>query len=222
MQKYTAERVQTTPFHVYLLLSISRSTLADANETLEIARDLLPQGVVRGVELSGNPFAGDADAIAAIFRRAQEFGLPYTLHTAEKRDDAEVAALLALRPPRVGHGIFTPAPLLRAMERDGTAVEVCLTSNVVSRSIPDAASHPVLRPGAFAGPVVFCCDDRGLFRTTLSDELAKGYLAYHKNETLPGFLAEQFRVGLGLSFLTPGEREKLASLVPGPERAAEA
>jgi len=53
----------------------------------------------------------------------------------------ETAAMLALRPERLGHMCYLDAPLEAALAAARTPVELCLTSNLATRSVGALRNH---------------------------------------------------------------------------------
>lgn len=133
------------------------------------------RNIVVGVELSGNPYKGRWDDFEPLLRRVRDrIGLPVSLHFAEVDNEDEAFQMLAFRPDRVGHAsVMSPAVRTALMEAR-TPVEVCLTSNVVARSVDSVQNHPAvthLIPAA-RNTVCICTDDCLLLDTTLSKEYA--------------------------------------------------
>lgn len=74
---------------------------------------------------------------APALAEARRLGLAVTLHCGEVPAPSEVAAMLAFRPGRLGHAVTVAADggLLPALLASRVPVELCLSSNVLSRSV---------------------------------------------------------------------------------------
>ena len=171
---------------VGVLVSVDRArSVAEAARNVRIAAQHAPRAAVAGtragapfagvvgVDLSGNPAAGSFAALQPVLDYARDAaGLPVTVHTAECDRPAETRAVLAWGPRRVGHAVCVADPAVRAaMAASRVPVEVCLSSNLFSRSIPAPRAHPFVAAGG-TNPRCLCTDDPGVFATTLSREWA--------------------------------------------------
>jgi len=85
-------------------------------------------------------------------------------------------------------------------------VEVCLTSNLKTGSVPRVAEHHLGRLAAAQHPVLLATDDSGLFATTLSTEysLARTELALNSDE-----LIQIARRGFEYAFVSPDAKRRL-------------
>lgn len=165
-----------------------------------------------GMELSGNPYVGDFAALrpALDYVRTQG-GLPITIHMAEVQNRAETEAVLEWGPQRVGHSVCVDNAICEAMvSKYKMPVEVCLTSNIFSRSIAAPAAHPFVqvRKKHPAHPICFCTDDPGVFQTSLSREyaLAERECGFSRDELL-GVCKES----IDLSFAPADVKKKIRS-----------
>ncbi|KAG2499149.1 hypothetical protein HYH03_002731 [Edaphochlamys debaryana] len=193
------------PIAVKLLLSIDRrEDAAAALETVQLAARLAPRGVV-GVDLSGNPVVGAWAAWAPALAEARRLGLRVTLHAGEVPAPAEVAAMLAFRPDRLGHCCCLDAGLGSELRASAIPLELCLTSNVLTQSVPSYPEHHFAELYAAGHPVVLCTDDSGVFGTTLSREYAIAAAAFNLSIA---DLQELARRSVGYVFA--GEEEEAA------------
>lgn len=118
----------------YLLLSIDRAApVADAEDTLAVALALRDHRLL-GLDLCGNPNAGTAAAFVSLLTRARaDHGLRLTVHfgeTATAGTDAELEALLACGPSRLGHVIYVGDRVAAEVARRRLGLELCLSCNV--------------------------------------------------------------------------------------------
>ena len=171
---------------VGVLVSVDRARpVAEAERNVRIAAQHAPSAAVAGtragapfagvvgVDLSGNPGAGSFAAVQPALDYARDAaGLPVTVHAAECERPAETRAVLAWGPRRVGHAVCVADAGVRAeMAACRVPVEVCLSSNLFSRSIAAPRAHPFVASGS-TNPRCLCTDDPGVFATTLSREWA--------------------------------------------------
>ena len=165
---------------VRLLLSIDRRTsLDDAWDTLKLAEEFMNKdGIVVGLDLSGDPAKGDVVDFLPVFRAAKSKGLKLALHLSEVSDRGpETLSLLDLPPDRIGHGTFLhrgpdgPAAV-ELVRKYHIPIEICPTSNLVTQTASCMEDIHFQFWYNKQHPVVICTDDKGVFSTTLSDEFA--------------------------------------------------
>ncbi|KAL7719236.1 adenosine deaminase [Entamoeba marina] len=196
-------RSKTTPFYPYLLLSINRSRLNVAKDTINLAAQFKSTGFVKGIELSGNPFKGTYNEIVPLMNYAKEKGLFITMHIGEKVDDQEVMELLKCNPSRVGHGIYINKKGIEYMNTHNIDCEICLTSNIVSRSIPNYGGHPIMKKSTIPRQ---------------EKEYRHAVESYCKTaEESKDFIREMTRNGIEKSFLDENEKIELRHYISNLE-----
>jgi aminodeoxyfutalosine deaminase len=181
-----------------------------ARATLDHALSCPPEALT-GFGLSGIEQARSAhqDVFRSVFASAIAAGLHSVPHAGEMSGPATIwEAVNGLRAERIGHGISCLAdPSLVAYLRETQIpLEVCPTSNVCTRQVPDLASHPLPRLLAEGLFVTLNSDDPPMFGTTLTQE-------YRQAASVLGLshdqLAELARAGVRASFLDAAAKRAL-------------
>ncbi|KAH9927428.1 Metallo-dependent hydrolase [Epithele typhae] len=194
-----AEVERYPPERAALVVSLDRRMApADAAECVALAVALRRAGRrVVGVDLCGTPTAGTAAAFKEHFAAAKAAGLGVTLHIAEIPDSPaeETLELLSFKPDRLGHATFLDAAAKRVVRAEATCVEICLSSNLVCKTVPTLDAHHLNYYLEHNHPVAICTDDILPFRNSLMGEYAL-------------LLAER-PLGLGLS---EADVEKIAKM----------
>ncbi|GIL43420.1 hypothetical protein Vafri_904 [Volvox africanus] len=195
---------------VKLLLSIDRrEDAAAALETVQLAARYKCRGVV-GVDLSGNPYVGSWASWSGALAAARAVGLGVTLHAGEVYSPAETAAMLAFRPDRLGHCCCLDRKLAETLRASAIPLELCLTSNVLTQSVPSYSEHHFAELYAAGHPVVLCTDDSGVFGTMLSREYAIAATAFKMPMNA---LVELSRKSIEYTFADAQEKQRLRSIM---------
>ncbi|KIK23233.1 hypothetical protein PISMIDRAFT_100779 [Pisolithus microcarpus 441] len=178
-----------------LIVSIDRRmSEADAKECVDLAITLRAAGRrVVGLDLCGDPEKGDVVTFEKHFKRGKDAGLGVTLHIAEAKASttAESLALLGWRPDRLGHATFL-SDEHKALFFADPCIEICLTSNFITKTVQSLESHHIRYYLANDHPIAICVrvesrfilsrcaeigavdtDDTLPFRTTLLGEYAQ-------------------------------------------------
>jgi adenosine deaminase len=117
--------------------------------------------------------------LAPLVEHARSAGLGVTIHVGEEggaHGIEEVGEVVeSLRPDRVGHGILAAQDeeIMRALVEAGTVLEICPTSNLLTRALADAdALRDTIRTFADRGVAfTIATDGPEMMRTHLRDEL---------------------------------------------------
>ncbi|HTK59690.1 MAG TPA: adenosine deaminase [Candidatus Baltobacteraceae bacterium] len=143
-----------------------------------------PRGGVVAVDLAGND-ALDCREHSRAFRWAKERGLGVTIHAAESGPPERIREALTLfGADRIGHAVRAAEdPMtLFLMATYGTAIEVCLTSNVQTRTVESYATHPARDYYKRGLRVTLNTDNRLLADTTLYYEYSMAALHWWEIE----------------------------------------
>lgn len=177
----TAEGAERCGIEVGLIGILPRTSPPEVNR--QAAADLLRwargphPGAWRlcGFDLADSESARPPEQFAPLVERARAAGLGITIHSGEDTSAAHVRRTLELfRPARIGHGIrsWGDPEALRRLQESGIMLEVCPTSNWLTRSVPSLEEHPL--PSLRKAGVRVCVnsDDPNLMGIDLVHEYA--------------------------------------------------
>lgn len=138
---------------------------------LKEARELFGYGVV-GCDLAGDEKAYPTARFEEFFRRAKEYGMPYTIHAGECGSRDEIKTAIGFGARRIGHGIAMRGDEeLRKLCADRRiGVELCPTSNLQTKAVTDIAEYPLAEFLAASVPVSVNTDNRTVSNTSCTDE----------------------------------------------------
>jgi adenosine deaminase len=164
-----------------LIVMMDRTFSAELNMiVVEKAVAWAPRGIV-GVDIAGpRPGGGRYDyrQIEPHIARAREAGLGVTIHVGEeggRNGIDELAEVIEhLRPDRIGHGILAAGEpeLLRMLRETEIVLEVCPTSNLLTKALADEdAVRKTFRAFVDSGVrFTIATDGPEMMRTHLRDE----------------------------------------------------
>lgn len=160
-----------------------------------------------GVDLAGIEANFDFASLATVFRDLRTAGFPLTIHAGEEKGLAKnvSAAIESYGAVRIGHGVQSAydEEVFAKVRDTGTVLELCPTSNWLTRAVAAKEQHPLpflLRRGA---KVTINSDDPGVFGIRLSGEyrLCGEVLGLTRDE-----IAASVRTGLEASFIDPDQK----------------
>ncbi|VDO92476.1 unnamed protein product [Soboliphyme baturini] len=130
-----------------------------------------------GIDLSGNPEV-DATHLLPVLRQAKYDRFKLSLHVSEVAENGiQTLKLLELQPERIGHATcllkhsdVEPFKLMTSVIDSSIPIEICLSSNVVCRTVESYEAHHMEFWRKKNHPIVLCTDDKGIFLTCLSRE----------------------------------------------------
>jgi adenosine deaminase len=175
-------RLEYPQVHAGLILMMDRTFSARQNEVIvEKAIGWAARGIV-GVDIAGPRPGGaryDYRAVQPMVEEARNAGLGVTIHVGEEGGEngrEEIGEVLeVLRPDRIGHGILAAGDeeLMRELRTAEVVLEICPTSNLLTKALPDeAAVRDVFRTFVEHGVrFTIATDGPEMMHTHLKDEL---------------------------------------------------
>jgi adenosine deaminase len=162
---------------------------------------------VIGLDVAGDEARYPTIEYASFYEEAKALGIYTTCHAGETVGTTNLRAALDLGVMRIGHGIhlMEDPDLVTEVVLRQVPLEIGISSNVRTRSVPSFESHPALAFHRVGVPITINTDDRGILGIDLTHE--------YKEASRLGFTAEELaRISLGSVnhlFLPEDQRQRL-------------
>ena len=148
----------------------SEETMA---RTVEFA--IQNQNAFCGIDLAGPENLRAPKTYRSLLAPARTAGLNITIHAGEGTPAHHIwEAIDDLGAKRIGHGtsLFEDPELPAVLRKRSICLEMCPTSNRITRAVPELTQHPLARALRAGIPVCINTDDPAIFGVTLPGEVA--------------------------------------------------
>lgn len=158
-----------------VILCFYRSLSEEQNDwTLALMKKYFGNGVV-GVDLAGDESRYPFELYKKYFVEARKMRIPITAHAGEAAGPESIKSALDMGASRIGHGtrLREDKELMKRVIDDGIPLEICVTSNVQTQTVPDYPDHPIREYFDSGIKVTLNTDDRSVSGIDLSYEIKK-------------------------------------------------
>lgn len=159
-------------------------------ETLELTKKyLVEDGGVTGMDLAGAEALYPTSKYAALFAKAREYGIPFTIHAGEAVGAESVRCAIEYGAARIGHGvrIREDDSVCELVKNKGIFLEMCPTSNRQTHAVENMKDYPFIKYLNDGIKVTLNTDDMAIEGITLAEEFR-----YIENEF--GLTSEQKKI----------------------------
>ena len=142
-------------------------------ETLELSRKyLVEDGGVVAIDLAGAEALFPTEDYEALFAKAKEEKVPFTIHAGEAGDAEDVKTAIRMGASRIGHGVRIAGneEVIQLVKDAGIFLEMCPTSNRQTKAVTNMSDYPLKDFLENGLKVTLNTDDPAIERTTLSRE----------------------------------------------------
>jgi len=178
-------------------IELAQALASERKKDIENGLQFKSSGVV-GLDFCGNPYDGHFDTFKELFANSN---MNQTIHFAEVDNYEESKSMLSHCAEmngkvklRLGHAVCLNDELKEMLVVDkskeelkskhtkfeGVPVEICLTSNLMSKSVHNVHDHPLVMFYLSNHPISLNTDDRGVFQTTLEEDYMRAIDVFEK------------------------------------------
>lgn len=155
-----------------LILCCMRGKSYESNtETVELAGDYLNRGVC-AIDLAGAEALYPTETYQDIFQMAKARNIPFTIHAGEAAGPDSIRKALDFGALRIGHGVrvVEDTALLDRIIREQVPLEICVSSNIQTRTFDSCEDHPIRRLYELGAAITVNTDNMTVSDTTLQKE----------------------------------------------------
>lgn len=167
--------LEKTGLHANLILCCMRGNGNETEnyETLELAHKYLTDdGGVVAIDLAGAEALFPTSDYRELFKKAADYNIPFTIHAGEADGPGSIRLAVEYGARRIGHGVraFEDMEVVELLRDNGVTLELCPTSNRMTRAVMNMADYPLRRFMEAGVKVTLNTDDPGIEGITLADE----------------------------------------------------
>ncbi|EGG11848.1 uncharacterized protein MELLADRAFT_58895 [Melampsora larici-populina 98AG31] len=208
------ESYDQTKMIIRLLVSVDwRHTPEEALAIIDLAQKERGRGIV-GIDVCGDPSkSGRYRGLLPALRKAkEEYNLKITVHFSEIESQGPYLdhQLRDLKPDRLGHATFLTASAQNHVIENQLPIEVCITSNLLTKTVESVEEHHVKWAVNNGIPVLISTDDTLLFDTTSSNEYKLALQLLGGDRAL---LLNQIKMGIEITFGTDEDKAWMRSKI---------
>lgn len=203
-------------FKAQLILCCMRGADSEkANrETIRLAAEFFNDHVcakVCAVDLAGAEALFPTRSFSDLFAFARELDVPFTIHAGEAAGAESIEAALSFGARRLGHGVrvIERPELLEEIIEKQIPLELCMTSNLQTKALPQSTDYPLLYLLRRGAVVTVNTDNMTVSGTTIAHEYAAlramGMTAQEEKLLL--------KHGVEAAFLPEMEKERLRETI---------
>ncbi|MFC0214960.1 adenosine deaminase [Paenibacillus chartarius] len=185
---------------------------AENIRVIHAAHSFQGRGVV-GVDLAGDEARFPPQLHRDVFRLADRYGFPVTLHAGEAAGAENIRECVShMHAVRIGHGVRLKEsePLVQWIKERNIALEMCVTSNIQTKAVRCWEEHPIKEYFEQGILVTVNTDNTTVSNTTMTQEYEKIMKLYRFTI---GEMKQLILNAANVSFLeTERKRELTASL----------
>jgi adenosine deaminase len=166
-----------------IVCGLRQNNIATNIEMAKLAIRYKKQGVI-AYDLAGEEFGRPAKNHIPAFQIAIDNNLFRTVHAGEADGSHSIAdAVHYLGAQRIGHGthLYEDTELLEFIRDRQIGLEVCLSSNLQTKSVSDISKHPIKNYFLKNIPVTINTDSNLISGTTLTQEFVLAYKHFQFN-----------------------------------------
>lgn len=149
------------------------NNLKENYETLSLASSyLVSDGGVVALDLAGAEALFKTGMYKEFFEKAKALNIPFTIHAGEADGAQSVLDAINFGAKRIGHGvrIFEDKKVMDLVLDKGIHLEMCPTSNKLTKAVKDMSDYPLLDYLNKGMLVTINTDDTAIINSNIQDE----------------------------------------------------
>lgn len=198
----------------FILCCMKGQSIKTNKTVLSLAKKYLNYGVV-AIDLAGNESKYPIKDYQWLFKRAEDSGIPFTIHAGETGSVQNVIDSANYGAFRIGHGIAAMKSIktMQLIVDKGIMLEMCPVSNIQTGACKSWEEYPVLDFLDNGIDISINTDNRTVSNTSLSNEWIK--IDQHCFDVSSKFILEQNLKTVDFLFTTESQKQWIKKRMDG-------